>query len=54
MGWGTSLAFEDCNIKENCERDEITPIFSVGDHKTIAKESDVFNGGEGYFISDPK
>ena len=41
-------------MKDNCEGDEITPSFSVGDHKTIAKEDDVFNGDEGYFVSDPK
>ena len=50
----TSLAFEDWKMKDNCERDEITPRFSVGDHKTITKEGDVVNGGEGYFISYPK
>ena len=41
-------------MKENCEGDEITPSFSVGDHKTIAKDDDDVNGDEEYFISDPK
>ena len=50
----SSLAYEDYKMKDNCEGDEITPSFSVGDHKTIAKEGDVFNGGEGYFTSDTK
>ena len=42
-----SLAFQDYKMKENYEGDEITPSFSVGDHKIIAKEDDVFNGDEG-------
>ena len=46
----TSLASKDCKMKDNCERDEINPRFSIGDHKTIAKEGDVVNGGEVYFI----
>ena len=41
-------------MKDNSEGDEFTPIFSVGDHKIIAKEGDVFNGDKTYFGSDPK
>ena len=50
----SSLASEDYKMKDNCEGDEITPSFSVGDHKTIAKEDDVVNGDEGYFVSNQK
>ena len=50
----SSLASEDYKMKDNCEGDEITPSFSIGDHKTIAKEENVVNGDEGYFLSDPK
>ena len=50
----SSLASEDYKMKDNCEGDEITPSFSVGDHKTIAKEDYVVNGDEGYFVSGPK
>ena len=41
-------------MKDNCEGDEITPNFYVADHKTIAKQDDVFNGDEVYFVYDPK
>ena len=37
-------------MKDNFEGDEITPSFSVGDHKTIAKEEVVVNDDEGYFV----
>ena len=29
----TSLASEDCKMKDNCERDEFTPSLSVGEKK---------------------
>ena len=37
----TSLAFEDCKMKDNCERDEFIPSLSVGEHKIDAKQGDV-------------
>ena len=40
----TSLAYEDCKIKANCERDKFTPSFSVGDHKISAKKGEVIKG----------
>ena len=46
----SSLESEDYKMKDNCEGDEIIPSFSVGDHKTMAKEGDVVNGDKGYFI----
>ena len=39
-------------MKDNREGDEFTLIFSVGDHKIIAKEGDVVNGDKEYFGSD--
>ena len=50
----TPLAYEDYKVKYNCEGDDPTSIFSFDDHKTIAKEEDVVNGDEGYFVSYPK
>ena len=45
----TSLAFEGYKMKDNCEGDEFTPSFFVGDNKIIAMEGDVFNGDKAYF-----
>ena len=50
----SSLESEDYKMEDNCEGDEITPSFSVGDHKTMEKEGNVVNGDEGYFILDTK
>ena len=50
----TSLAYEGCKMKDNCEGDEFNPSFSVHDHKIIAKEGDVVNGDKEYFVSYPK
>ena len=50
----SSLASEDYKMKDNCDGDEIIPSFYFRDHKTIAKDDDVVNGDEGYFISYPK
>ena len=41
-------------MKDNCEGDEFTSIFSFYDHKIIAKEDDVFNGDKETFGPDPK
>ena len=49
-----SLAYEDCKMKDNCERDDFTPSLSVGEHKISANQGDVFNGDKGYFGSYPK
>ena len=40
-------------MKDNCEGDEFTFGFFVGDRKIIAKEDDVVNGDKEYFGSDP-
>ena len=50
----TSLAYEGCKMKDNCEGDEFTPSFFVGDHKIIANDNNVVNGVNTYFGSDPK
>ena len=50
----TSLAYEDCKMKDNCEGDELTSSLSIGDRKIIAKDDDVVNGDKGNFISCPK
>ena len=50
----TSLAYEVCKMKDNCEGDELTPSFFVGDHKIITREDDVFNGDKEYFGSHPQ
>ena len=55
--WGedkTSLAFEDCKMKDNCERDEFTPSLSVGEQKIDAKQCDFVNGDKRYFGSNLK
>ena len=49
----SSLAYKGCKMKDNCEGDEFTPNFSVGDHKISAKRADVFNGDKEYFGSYP-
>ena len=53
-GEKTSLAYEGYKMKDNCEGDEFTPSFFVGDNKIIAMEGDVFNGDKAYFVSYPK
>ena len=50
----TSLAYEGCKMKDNCEGDELTSSFSFDDHKIIAKEEDVVNDDKASFGSDPK
>ena len=50
----TSLAYEGYKMKDNCEGDEFTPSFSVGDHKINAQKGDVVNGDKEYFGSDTK
>ena len=39
----SSLAFEDCRRKANCEGDKFSPIFPVGDHTISAKKGAIFN-----------
>ena len=50
----TSPAYGDYKMKGNCEGDEFTPSFSVGDHNIIAKGCAVINGIKEYFGSDQK
>ena len=50
----TSLTSEDYKMKDNYERDEFTPILSIGEHKIDAKKGDVVNGDKGSLGSDPK
>ena len=50
----TSLAYEDCKVKDNCEGGEFTSSFSFDGHKIFAKEDDVVYGDKTYFGSDPK
>ena len=50
----TSLASEECKMKDNCEGDEFTSSFSFDDHKINAKDDDVLNYDQEYFGSDPK
>ena len=49
----TSLAFEDCKMKDNCEGDESTPSLPVSEPKINAEEGDTANDDKGYFGSDP-
>ena len=37
----SSLESEDYKIKDNCEGDEITPSYFVGEHQISTKEGDV-------------
>ena len=41
-------------MKDDCEGDEFTPSFSVGDDKISATKGDVVNNAKEYFGSDPK
>ena len=41
-------------MKDNCEGDEFTPSFSLGDHKSIEKECYVVNDDKAYLGSYPK
>ena len=53
----SSLAFEDCKRKPNCEGDKFSPIFRVGDHTISEKKGDIVNDDnmvKEYFGSDPK
>ena len=53
----SSLASEDCKRKANCEGDNFTPIFMVGDHTINAKKGEGVNGDNmvnEYFGSYPK
>ena len=49
-----SLAYDGWKMKDNCEGDEFTSSFFVGELETIAKEDNVVNGGKTYFGSDTK
>ena len=53
----SSLAFEDCKRKANCEGDKFSPSFPVGDHTISEQKGDIVNGDnmvKEYFGSDPK
>ena len=50
----TSLAYEDCKMKDNYERDESAPSLPVSEPKINAEEGDTANYDKGYFGSDPK
>ena len=50
----TSLASEDCKMKDNCEGDEFVPSLSTSEPKINTEEGDTVNDDEGYFGSDPK
>ena len=45
----TSLSYEGCKMKDNCEGDEFISSFFVGDHKIIAKEDYVVNSDKSNF-----
>ena len=53
----SSLVFEDCKRKANCEGDKFTPSFLVGDHTISAKKGEGVNGDKmvkEHFGSYPK
>ena len=50
----TSLSYEDCNMKDNCEGHEFTPSLSVSGPKINAEEGETMNDGKGSFGSDTK
>ena len=50
----TSLASEDCKMKDSCEGDESSPSLLVSEPKINADEGDITNDDRGYFVSDPK
>ena len=50
----TSLASEDCKMKDNCEGDESTPSLPVSEPKINAEEGDTANDDKGSFGSYPK
>ena len=50
----TSLASEECKMKDNCEGDEFAPSLPVSEPKINAKERDNSNDDNGYFGSYPR
>ena len=50
----SSLAYEDCKKKDNCEGDEYAPSLLISEPKINAEEGDTTNDDKGYFGSDPK
>ena len=48
----TSLAYEDCKMKDNYEGDESSPSLLVSEPKINVDEGDIANDYKGYFGSD--
>ena len=46
----TSLASDDCKMKDNCEGDEFAPSLSVSEPKINAEDGDTANEDKGSFV----